>query len=137
MYMYICLLNAIPRFPWSPEGRAQGRVYCGMLSLLCTLAQRRLPYHIKDVQSNDELYSGAEYSRELGESVDGCVGMVLKHLTQLGEKGGAGAGGGAGEGGRLAQARGAIDLADQLCARMAFTPPAAALCLKLMGLAHR
>eukprot|EP00601_Ochromonadales_sp_CCMP2298_P014801 CAMPEP_0173217416 /NCGR_PEP_ID=MMETSP1142-20121109/486_1 /TAXON_ID=483371 /ORGANISM="non described non described, Strain CCMP2298" /LENGTH=535 /DNA_ID=CAMNT_0014144999 /DNA_START=91 /DNA_END=1696 /DNA_ORIENTATION=- len=62
-YIVQGLLNAIPRFPWSPEGRAQGRVYCGMLSLLCTLAQRRLPYHIKDVQSNDELYSGAEYSR--------------------------------------------------------------------------
>lgn len=82
------------------------------------------------MQSNDELYGGApSYMAELNENIDVCVAEVLKQLTALGEKPETAA--------KLSQARGALDLANQLAARMDLTPSVGAFVLKLLELANK
>jgi len=129
-YIVQGLINAIPKFPWQPATGAQSRVYCAMLALMCTYAQRTFPYHIGGVQSNDELYGGAgEYMAELGENINSCIADVLKHMTGLGEASDATA--------KLSQARAAIDLVNQLSARMALTNAVAGFSIKLLELAAK
>jgi hypothetical protein len=82
------------------------------------------------VQSNDELYGGApNYMSELADNIDVCVAEVLKQLTALGERSEASA--------KLSQARAALDLANQLAARMDLTPSVASFVLKLLELANK
>ena len=58
------------RFPWQRSAGNLCRVYISMLPLLATYAQRRFPYHVLGVESNDELYGGAPgYTRELAETL--------------------------------------------------------------------
>jgi hypothetical protein len=45
-YIIQGLVNAMPRFPWQAGTGVQTRVYTNMLALLCTLAQKKFPYHV-------------------------------------------------------------------------------------------
>lgn len=82
------------------------------------------------MQSNDELYGGAPaYMSELAENITLCVAEVLKQLTALGERGETSA--------KLNQARAALDLVNQLAARMDLTPGVAAFVMKLLELANK
>ena len=86
-YIVQGLLNAVPRFAWQPQTGQQTRVFVDMLALLCTFAQRKFPYHVCQVESNDELYGGApDYMAELSESISACIADILKQLTALGER---------------------------------------------------
>lgn len=86
-YIVQGLLNAMPRFPWQANTAVQTRVYVDILALLCTYAQRKFPYHVAHVESNDDLYGGApDYMAELKESLQVCMQEVLKQLTALGER---------------------------------------------------
>jgi hypothetical protein len=59
-----------------------------MLALLATFAQKKFPYKVPQVESNDSLYGGAiDYMQELAETIVTCVGEIVKQLTALGEKG--------------------------------------------------
>ena len=72
-------MNAIPKFQWQATTGAQTRVYIDMLGLLCTYAQRKFPYHIAHVESNDDLYGGAPgYMMELSQSIATCVQEIVK-----------------------------------------------------------
>jgi predicted neuraminidase len=66
---------------------------------------------------------------ELNENIDVCVAEVLKQLTALGEKSETAA--------KLSQSRGALDLANQLAARMDLTPSVGSFVLKLLELANK
>lgn len=46
-YLIQGLMNAIPRFPWQAGSAVQTKVYTNILALLCTLAQKKFPYHIQ------------------------------------------------------------------------------------------
>lgn len=85
---------------------------------------------ITGVQSNDELYGGAPaYMSELAENINLCVAELLKQLTALGERAETSA--------KLNQARAALDLVNQLAARMDLTPGVAGFVLKLLELANK
>ncbi len=64
------------------------RVYLGILTLFCTYAQVKFPYHIDKVESNDSMYGGeANYVGELLVFVDKLIEEVLSQLAVIGEKG--------------------------------------------------
>lgn len=63
------------------------RVYVHIVALLCSLRQPRLPYHIHQVQSNDELYGNTPaYDAALQDLLTQTIGDILVQLTKLGEK---------------------------------------------------
>jgi hypothetical protein len=67
---------------------AKTKVYLGILSLFCTYAQAKFPYHIDKVESNDSLYGGeASYMQELLVFIDKLVEEILSQLAMIGEKG--------------------------------------------------
>ena len=86
-YIVQGLLNAMPKYQWQPTTAVQTKVYVDILGLLCTYAQRKFPYRVAYVESNDDLYGGApDYMAELKESIVVCMQEILKQLTALGEK---------------------------------------------------
>merc|ERR1712080_679365 len=57
-----------------------------LVSLLCAYAQRKFPYHIEGVISNDELYGGTvEYMNDLDEHLESLMKDILKNLATIGE----------------------------------------------------
>lgn len=129
-YIVQGLINAVPRYQWQPSTGVQTKVYTNMLALLCTFAQKKFPYHIQGVQSNDELYGGAEtYMTELSEHINVCVGEVLKQLTAMGERNEASA--------KLSQARATMDLVNQIAAHLDLNTSVIAFLVKLVDLAGK
>lgn len=86
-YIIQGLLNALSLFNWEKEGGAlKVKIYINMLSLLCSLGQTKLPYHIDGVDSNDELYGCSKsYLSELSEIISSCIAEVLRQLATIGE----------------------------------------------------
>ncbi len=86
-YLVQGLLNAIPRYPWQSHTGVLTSLYIHMLPLLCAYTQRKLPYAIERVESNDVLYGGsAEYMTELREHFATVVQAIVEQLTALGEE---------------------------------------------------
>lgn len=107
-YIVQGLMNALPKFAWNPANPYKNRIYINMLLLLCSMSQKRLPYHIQGIQSNDELYGGAKgYMAELEEMIAACIAEILKQMTTIGESHN-----------KLLQARAALDLSNVLLATM-------------------
>lgn len=149
------LLNALPQCPlWAlPRDDASSatqplavssvalalRVYVQIVALLAALKQRRLPYHVHNVQSNDELYGNTPaYDLALQDLLAQTVTDLLAHLTRLGERGETAA--------KLLQARVAVDLANVFLAHVDLSPSQAAglrpgetlqFVLKLLDLAQK
>jgi hypothetical protein len=75
LYLIHGLLNAMGRYPgWAPRNGWQVHLRIQVLLLLGAYAQRRLPYVLTGVDSNDVLYGGAEgYRAELQT----CFHMAL------------------------------------------------------------
>jgi hypothetical protein len=81
------------------------------------MSQKRLPYHIQGIQSNDELYGGARgYMEELEEMISGCIAEILKQMTQVAEASSTTPSAIAMA--KVLQARAALDLANALIATM-------------------
>ena len=56
----------------------------GVFALLCTLFQRRLPYHVNGVESNDTLYGGTvAYQTELLTLIDACATDAMAMLAEV------------------------------------------------------
>ena len=82
------------------------------------------------MQSNDELYAGApSYMSELSEHLDLIMAEVLKQLSALGERTEASA--------KLSQTRTALDLVNQIAARLDLSPAVATFVYKLLELANK
>jgi hypothetical protein len=91
------------------------RVYVQIVTLLATLKQRRLPYHIHNVQSNDELYGNTPaYDVALQDLLTTTVADILGHLTKLGERSDVAA--------KLLQAKVSIDLANVFLGHIDLSP---------------
>jgi hypothetical protein len=127
-YIVQGLRNALPRYQWQAGSLAQCRVYVDILGLLCTYSQRRFPYHIAHVESNDVLYVGSEaYLQELHENIVACVEEILKQVTAMGER--------ADTASRLVQSRMILDTVNQILSRMQLTADVAVFAVKLFELA--
>lgn len=82
------LLNVVNSYAaWENASETKARVYLGFISLFCTYAQVKFPYHIDKVESNDTLYGGeATYLEELQAFIDKLIEEVLTQLALIGEK---------------------------------------------------
>lgn len=85
-YLVQGLLNAMPRFAWQAHTGVQTSLYIWMLPLLSTFMQRKLPYTIERVESNDVLYGGsAEYLEELRTHLATVMQAIVTQLAALGD----------------------------------------------------
>jgi hypothetical protein len=87
-YLVKGMLNAIQTYsPWQDGSVGKTKIYLGVLNLFCTYFQRKFPYHIEKIESNDELY-GNEYSymKQLSMFIETLVTEILSQLSKLGEK---------------------------------------------------
>jgi len=129
-YIVNGLLNALPKYQWQKTTGVLCRVYINMLPLLCTYAQRKFPYHIATVESNDELYGGAPgYMRELFETLCLTIEEVIKQLTELGEKEDTVS--------KLCQSRLIFEFVNVLASEMELNADVSAFVLKLLELANK
>lgn len=129
-YMVQGLFNAMPKFQWQPFTGVLPRVYCSIIALLCTYSQKRLPYHINGVQSNDELYgNGKSYMTELAQHMNVCIEEILRLLASFNECSQASA--------KLNQSKCALDFVNQISARMENNTSTVDFVLKLLDLAAR
>jgi hypothetical protein len=129
-YILQGLMNALPKFAWNPSTIHQTRVLINCFVLLCTFAQKRFPYHLTGVQSNDELYGGAPgYMADLQDMFAVCIAEILKQLSVLGERTEVSA--------KSAQARCALDFTNHLVANMELKQDIVELLYYLVDLANR
>jgi hypothetical protein len=129
-YIVQGLLTALPRYPWQSTTTAQTKLYVELLGLLCTYAQRKFPYAIPQVESNDELYGGSmDYMAELKQSIDTCVMEIMRQLTALGEKSDASA--------KLNQARLVLEFVNQVASRMEMNADVGDFVVRLLNLASK
>lgn len=127
-YIVQGLRNALPRFPWQPNTLVQCRVYVDILGLLCTYSQRRFPYHIAHVESNDVLYVGSQaYLQELNENIVACIEEILKQITAMGER--------TETSSKLMQSRMILDVINQILSRMHLNSDVSMFLVKLFELA--
>jgi hypothetical protein len=85
-YLAHGLLKAVPRFQWRAETGNKVRVFIHLLSVLSAFSQKRLPYSIENVDSNDTLNGGSqEYHDELNELVSTVMQDIIQQLTAIGE----------------------------------------------------
>ena len=87
-YLIHGLLNALQKYSWQSSNLIlYHRLHYDILSLLCTLQQRSLPYHIAHIESNDRLYScNNEYLNELNQLINNIIENIIKFLSQFNEK---------------------------------------------------
>lgn len=86
-YIVQGLLNAVTKYSWQATTGVQTKLYIDILALLCTFAQRRFPYRIAQVESNDDLYGGtSDYMSELRDLINVSVDETLRQLAALGER---------------------------------------------------
>ncbi len=129
-YIVQGLLNALPRYQWQPTTVHRTRVYLDILVLLCTFAQRKFPYRIAHVESNDFLYGGGvEYMSELNTNITTCVQEMLQQLSVMGERTEPAA--------KLNQSRLVLDLANIFACRMQIKSDVGVFLVKLLELARR
>jgi hypothetical protein len=129
-YVVQGLLNAMPKFAWQPFTGVLPRVYCNMIALLCTYAQKKLPYHVLGVESNDDLYGGGKnYTVELKQHMNSCMEELLRLLAAYNERSEASA--------KLNQSRAALDLVNQISARIENNSSTVDFLLKLLDLGAR
>jgi len=130
-YIVQGLLNAVPKYPWQAHTGAQTRVYINMLALLATYAQKKFPYSLPHVESNDVLYCSAPgYAFDLAQQTSRCVEEILKQLTALGETAATNSSA------KTAQARLVLDTINQITCRMELNKGVGDLLVKMLGLAN-
>ncbi len=131
-YIVTGLFNALPMYAWPEASNARLKVYTELLVLLCTYAQKKFPYSLRNVQSNDVLFQGNEdYHEELKQKTEECMEAILTQLTQLGELASRTSSA------KALQARGCLDLIQILCVRMENTPSMNKFIFKLINLAKK
>ena len=109
------LLNVIRDYSWTTDG-AGVQAYGCMISLFCTLAQRKSPYTVEGVEANDTLFArDREYMDELQGVVDRLVDECVGQLPGI------------------KQAAAPLDLLNRLLANAQMTPKCALLAWELFG----
>jgi hypothetical protein len=85
-YLIKGLKNAVTKYEWSQGGGAKVEVYIQILKVLVAWSQRKLPYRIENVDSNDTLFgSNSVFLEECNSLVDEFVSDTVSELTELAE----------------------------------------------------
>ena len=83
-YVVKGLFNALPKFAWQPNSGVQTKLYISILTLLMTYGQKKFPYHIANIESNDDLYGNSPgYMTELSGCIGTCMDIIITQLTTL------------------------------------------------------
>ena len=89
-YIIQGLLNALQKYNWYNSSQVliyQTKIKMNVLVYLSVMAQKSLPYHFYNIQSNDELYgNNQDYMRECYELVNTISEEIVVALTKLAEK---------------------------------------------------
>lgn len=86
-YLAQGLMKAMARYPWSETSGARTRVYICMLPLFAAFGQRKLPYHVARLESNDAMYAGDDrYMADLRDFISTTMTEIVGQLTTMGEK---------------------------------------------------
>lgn len=131
-YIVQGLLNAVPKYPWQAHTDCKTRVFIDMLALLATYAQKKFPYSLPGVESNDVLYCGAPgYAFDLAQHITGCVEEILKQLTALGELTSTSSMA------KISQTRLSLGLVNQITCRMELNKEVGEFVLRLLDFANK
>jgi len=85
LYLLTGLMNAVSRYQWQPNSGVKTSVYLALLNVLCAYAQKKLPYTVQGVDSNDLLYAqNSEYLESLQQKVAMVFQVVVEQLAELG-----------------------------------------------------
>lgn len=119
LYLLEKLLGAIHESTcWREHSGQRASLYIEMLAMISALSQRKLPYHIPLVLSNDELFgsSNTKYVQKLGEYLQKLCGELKAEISQMRD--------GDDSDGPLSRAgcKVALRLLNQIIACMALTP---------------
>ncbi len=91
-YIIQGLLNAVKKYNWNLSNNStvsyhEMKIYLLILYYMTVMAQKDLPYHFPNVQSNDELYgNNKEYMTEVASTIRGLMEEVVVNLAKLVEK---------------------------------------------------
>jgi hypothetical protein len=126
-YLVRGLMNVIAKYQWQEYTGLKIQAALAVIPVLCCYYQRKLPYHIAGIASNDDLYGGnPEYMDELAGYISNLMDDILSQLSELMEDSNTPKG----LGGFLA-----LDFASTILFNFELTAPSTALCSKLMKLA--
>jgi len=129
-YIIQGLMNAVKKYPWQVSSGIHTKVYCDILALLCSYAQKKFPYNVFRVDSNDVLYAGArEYTINLKEKLTSCVNEIIEQLTSVGKRSDTAS--------KLTQARMILELTNQLVSRMIVNYEMMGFLVKLLDVTSR
>lgn len=124
-YLVRGLLNAVDRFSWKAGSVHKTSVLLSVLSVLCSHYQRRLPYRVEGIESNDVLYGGNDdFVQELLEYIDNVIETYLEQLAEMGNEG-------------VKQAKCALLLVNHLVDCFELSDELARLITRLVGLADK
>ena len=77
------LLNVLGEYSWASGNRTKIALYIKVAQLLCAYSQKKLPYHVAAVESNDTLYASAnKYQNELRD----ILKVVMDAIVQMTSK---------------------------------------------------
>ena len=126
LYLVTGLLNVLQACTWKLPASLP-TLYLRMLAALNALSQRRLPYRVPGVDSNDVLYAAEpSYQETLRGVATQVLESLLKALADLRARTDGGS--------QRTQTSLALQLADLIASSAAIEPPIAALALKLLKL---
>lgn len=130
-YLIHGLLNALQKYNWQSNNMTlYYRLHYDILSLLCTLQQRSLPYHISFIESNDRLYScNNDYNSELNQLIQNMIENIIKFLSQYNEK--------TDPISKITQVKLILEFVDLLTGRMTITNQIEMFIIKLLELTQR
>ncbi|KAK2955827.1 putative VPS35 endosomal protein sorting factor-like [Blattamonas nauphoetae] len=78
------LITMVNEYAWPKESFAKGVILSRLIAGLCAIGQRKLPYHIRTIDSNDVLYvQSEEYTKELGELIGQVVELTYEEIRKL------------------------------------------------------
>jgi len=85
-YLVRGLMNALSKYNFTSMAN-KIKLYNELIGLLSTFSQRKFPYSIPNIESNDTLYGGSkEYLLDLSELLNETIDVILNNLTSLTNK---------------------------------------------------
>jgi len=125
------LLNAVQKYPpWQNACVGKCKLYLGLVRLFSTFAQRKFPYHVNRVDSNDTLFGSNEiYIKSLTHFTNTLITQTLNQLHGIVE------GKDKDKTAKASQSELALDLVNILTSTMTMNKQSATLVVKLYRLA--
>lgn len=83
------MLSLVDDATWTADVGCKMRceIYINVVRFLASQVQEKLPYRIKNVNSNDQIFIGSEdFEQEANKMMDFCFSQILEKITQMNEQ---------------------------------------------------